>query len=64
MKDYYLQEGFNITILMLNNANYNKKFQEKIQIQMNEEKVQKAFKFFKINIRNIDVRVFDNIWRV
>lgn len=55
MNDYYLQEGFNISILMMNIADQNKMFQLDMQNKMIDDDIKRSYNFFKINISNIDV---------
>jgi len=64
MEDYYLQEGFNLVILMMNISDYNKEFQTLMQTEMTDPNVLRSLNFFKLNLLNIDVNVFDHIWRV
>mmetsp|Transcript_24734 Transcript_24734/g.20804 ORF Transcript_24734/g.20804 Transcript_24734/m.20804 type:complete len:99 (+) Transcript_24734:975-1271(+) len=49
---------------MMNIADYNKAFQLDMQNKMIEDDIKRSYNFFKINISNIDVFVFDEIWKV
>ena len=47
---------------MMNIADYNKLFQLEMQNNMTTEDIKRSNNFFKINISNIDVFVFEEIW--